>query len=159
MDTFNQMLDSLHSPIVFESVYDADLSEIGEYFTDSDSESQLIEAAQNALNAAKPFPLTGIIKTDAKTLVNTLIDSFKKQGIELGTAVVNSPNFGNEIYIPIQGKPDLYLETMIDYNELAYNGSDFVLQLNLSSDELGCIEFVDLDNYNNIQILINKIKE
>jgi len=156
MNAFSQMLDSIHTDIIFEKVNDADLKTIGSYYTDDPKKE--VHEGKEALNSAKPFPLTGIIKTDAKTLVNALRESFSKSGITLGTAIVNSPNFANEIQIPVVGKEGIILETMIDYEELAFNGSDFVIQLNLSSEDWGTIETVPIDDFNQIQILIDKIK-
>jgi hypothetical protein len=156
---FNEMINEINAGIVFKSVYDADLEEVGEYFIDSESDAELIKAAKDALNAAKPFPLTGEIRTDATTFVNLLRNTFERNDIQLGIAVVDSENFGNEIHIPIIGKEELFIETMLDYHELAYNGSDFVIQVNVSSENTGTIEFVDLDNYENIKTLIKAIKD
>jgi hypothetical protein len=156
MNAINQMLDSIHTDIIFKKVCDADLQNIGSYCTNDPI--KLEQEGLAALNAAKPFPLTGKIKTDARTLVSVIREIFSKSGIELGTAIVDSPNFANEIQIPIGEVEGLILETMIDYEELASNGSGFVIQLSLSSLDFGTIKFVDLDDHNSIQVLIDKLK-
>jgi len=157
---FNEMINQINAGIVFKYVYNADLEELGSIIIDDDASKEVYtKTAKDALNAAKPFPLTGEIRTDATTFVNLLRSTFERNDIQLGTAIVDSENFGNEIHIPIIGKEDLFIETMIDYSELAYNGSDFILQVNVSSGDLGTIEFVDLDNYENIKTLIKAIKD
>jgi hypothetical protein len=133
----------------FKNVFDADFSEIGETLGTIDNNFSIEENGKRALYNAKPIPLTGRIEVDAKMLCDFIRTAFAQYGVNVGDAVVDSPNFGNEIRIEIlqdDAETGYTFETMLDYTELAYNGSDFNLQLNFTEPEGDCLDFIELND-------------
>jgi hypothetical protein len=132
----------------FENVFDADFSEIGECLN-VNNDLSVEENGKRALYNAKPIPLTGRIEVDAKMLCDFIRTAFAQYGVTVGDAVVDSPNFGNEICIEIlqdDAETGYTFETMLDYNELAYNGSDFNLQINFTEPDGDCLDFIELND-------------
>ena len=145
----------------FENVFDADFSEIGECLN-INNDLSVEENGKRALYNAKPIPLTGRIEVDAKMLCDFIRTTFAQYGVTVGDAVVDSPNFGNEIRIEIlqdDTNTGYTFETMLDYNELAYNGSDFCLQINFTEPDGDCLDFIELNDDKAIARLAKTIVE
>ena len=169
--TFEGFLnESLNEGIRFERVSDADLEEVGGYFANggdpvNHSPEALEELGREALKNAKPFSLTGKIKTDAPKLVKYLTDQFKRAGIVLDDTktLVYSPNFANEIEIPVIGgeSEGIFLQTYLDYNEMASNGSNFAMTATFANDENGSMDTVmdDLNDYSQFVKAAEELKQ
>lgn len=146
--TFENFLN-FNEGINYNDGVDADLYNVGvnvingsgKNSADMD-EKEVEKSALEAMKKAKPVPLTGIIKKDLPALLKYLADTYKKCGVELDIAniTIDSSNFANELMIPVAGT-DYYLNTYLDYNELASNGSDFVLGGYFASDDEGSLDY------------------
>jgi hypothetical protein len=153
----NEYFSSINEGINYNNGGDADLWEVGSQLlsgtgkNSEDMEDKEVEAvAVEAMKKAKPVPLTGIIKKDVPALLKYVGDAFKRCGIELDVdnTDIDSSNFANELMIPVVGT-EYYLLTMLDYRELAYNGSEFVIGATFNSDEEGTLDegqIADLSN-------------
>lgn len=158
----------LNENVSYRNTYDADLEEVGGYFAnnadpENHSKEDLIEMGKDALEKAKPFPLTGKVKTDAPKLIKHITDMFKRAGVELSDkdAIVYSPNFANEIEIPVMGSKDIFFQTYLDYSEMASNGSEFVLAGNFASHNDGSLDTMvnDLSNFGDITTSAEELKK
>ena len=163
--TFNDFInESVNEGIKYKNVFDADLEEIGSYMTDGEDSSpeDLKKLGEEALKNAKPFPLTGKIKTDAPKYIKYLVDQFKRAGIVLddAKAIVHSPNFGNEIEIPVVGGDSvgLFLQTYLDYAEMASNGSGFISVASFANNEFGTLDTI-MDDLNNFGQFVKAAEE
>jgi len=154
--------------ISYKNTYDADLEEIGGCYANNaeptnHSREALEHMASEALEKAKPFPLTGVVKTDAPKLIKHITDMFKRAGIDLSDkdALVYSPNFANEIEIPVMGSKDIFFQTYLDYSEMASNGSDFVITGCFASQEEGSLDTMvnDLSNFGDITASADELKK
>jgi hypothetical protein len=146
----------------FENVFDADFLEIGESLDVIDNNLSIEENGKRALYNAKPIPLTGRIEVDAKMLCQFIKTAFAQYGVTVGDAVVDSPNFGNEICIEIlqdNTNTGYTFETMLDYTELAYNGGNFNLQINFDSPDGDCLDFIELHDDKEIARLAKVVAE
>lgn len=149
----------INEGISFKKISNANLVEIGGNYANNaepsnHSRNELEEMALEVLRNAKPIPLTGNVKTDAEKLIKYIADQCKRAGIVLDSSnsLVYSPDFENEIEIPVIAdgiKDRIFFQTYLDYNELATNGSDFVLTGAFSTYEMGTMDNIitDLSNY------------
>lgn len=164
--------ESLNEGVQFKNVSNADWIEIGMYIADADgqesrimADEELTKIGKEALKNAKPISLTGIIRTDAPVFIKYLVDQFKRAGIVLDdkNAIVYSPNFANEIEIPVVGgeSEGIFLQTYLDYTEMASNGSEFVLTACFANDENGSMDTVmdDLDDYGQFVKAAEELKQ
>jgi len=156
----NEYFSNINEGINFNGSSDADLATVGEYFAndgdpDDFDEEALIDMAREALKKAKPIPLTGKIKEDGAKLIKYIVNAFKKVDVilEEGEAVVYSPNFANEIEIPVADQEGLFFQSYLDYEELAYNGSDFIISGTFATEDEGSLDFSVSDLSNNGQIV------
>lgn len=160
LKNINEYFSNINEGVNYNSAVNADLIDIGGYIIQGSgknpgdvTDEDLEKAALEALKKAKPVSLTGDAKKDIPALVKYAVDSFKRCGIELDAANVeiDSSNFANELLIPV-ADTDYYLNTMVDYNELAANGSDFVIGAAFASDEEGTLDYIvdDLSNQGDI---------
>lgn len=158
--TFESYMSNINEGINFNGSSDADLATVGGYFAndgdpDDFDEEALIDMGREALKEAKPVPLTGKIKDDGTKLIKYIVDAFKRAGVNLDgdKAVVYSPSFTNEIEIPVEDSDNLFFQTYLDYEELAYNGSDFIISGTFASEDEGSLDFTVSDLSNNGQIV------
>jgi len=151
--SINEYFSNISEGINYNEGVDADLWEVGSYMLDGtgknsdEMEEKEVEAvAVEAMKKAKPVPLTGIIKKDVPPFLKYVADAFKRCGIELDVdnTVIDSSNFANELYIPV-ADTEYNLLTMLDYSELAYNGSEFVIGGVFASDDEGSLDYVISD--------------
>ena len=151
----NEYFGNISEGINYNNAVDADLEAVGATLAngndpDNHSEEALIDMGRQSLKNAKPIPLTGIVKKDLPALLKYIGPAFKKCGVELDVdnTVIDSSNFANELMIPVAGT-EYYLFTILDYRELAYNGSEFVIGATFNSDEEGTLDegqIADLSN-------------
>jgi hypothetical protein len=151
----NEYFGNISEGINYNNAVDADLEAVGATLANDDypynhSEEALIDMGRESLKNAKPIPLTGIVKKDLPALLKYIGPAFKKCGVELDVdnTVIDSSNFANELMIPVAGT-EYYLFTILDYRELAYNGSEFVIGATFNSDEEGTLDegqIADLSN-------------
>ena len=142
----NEYFANISEGINYNNAVDADLEAVGAMLANggdpkNHSEEALIDMGRESLKNAKPIPLTGIIKKDLPALLKYIGPAFKKCGVELDVdnTDIDSSNFANELMIPVTGT-EYYLLTMLDYRELAYNGSEFVIGATFNSDEEGTLD-------------------
>jgi hypothetical protein len=157
----NEYFSNINEGINYNGGADADLLEVGSQLlsgtgkNSEDMEDKDVEAvAVEAMKKAKPVPLTGIIKKDVPALLKYISDAFKRCGVELdiNNVTIDSSNFANELEIPVVDT-EYYLLTMLDYNELAYNGSEFVIGATFYNDEEGSLDdgqIADLSNQGDV---------
>lgn len=147
--SINEYFSNLNEGINYNDAVDADLYDIGttviqgsDKNPDDMDDKALEKAAVEAMKKAKPVPLTGIVKKDLPALLKYVAAAYKKCGIELDVdnTDIDSSNFSNELMIPVVGT-DYYLSTYLDYGEMAYNGSEFVIGGYFASDEEGSLEY------------------
>jgi hypothetical protein len=152
--SINEYFSNINEGINYNNGVDADLSDIGYNVLQSggknpdDMDDKEIEkAAIEAMKKAKPVPLTGQIKKDLPAFLKYVGDAFKKCGVELDTnnTDIDSSNFANELMIPTIDNPEFYFNTMLDYNELASNGSEFVVGGAFASDDEGSLDYTVSD--------------
>ena len=150
---FEHFAENIVEGVNFNGSIDADLATIGTYFSDDHSldDKEYEKLALEAFKKVKPFPLTGKIKTDGTKLIKYLVDAFKRAGVELeeNNAIVYSPNFTNEIEIPVAGTDGIFFQTYLDYQELAASGSNFTLSGDFASEDEGSLDFFVDDLGNN----------
>ena len=150
---FEHFAENIVEGVNFNGSVDADLAIIGTYFTEDQSldDKEYEKLTLEAFKKTKPFALTGNIKTDGAKLIKYLVDAFKRVGVELeeNNAIVYSPNFTNEIEIPVAGTDGIFFQTYLDYTELAANGSNFTLSGDFASEGEGSLDFFVDDIGNN----------
>lgn len=150
---FEHYAGNIVESINFNGSQDADFEGVGSYIMDNYltvNKKDVIEAAKAALQKATPIPLTGIIKKDGIALIKYIVAAFKKYGVNLDgdNAIVNSPNFANEIEIPVIGEKaqelGIFFQTHLDYIELASAGSNYEITVggDFASEDLGSLDFV-----------------
>lgn len=153
----NEYFANINEGFNYNKAVDANLYDVGVYILsgsgenpDEMDEKDVEKAAVEAIKKTKPVPLTGIVKKDLPALLSYIGPAFKKCGVELDVdnAVIESPNFANEIMIPVAGT-DYCLLTMLDYSELAYNGSEFTIGATFYSDEEGTLDDGQIDDLSN----------
>ena len=134
------------------TVLSAQIKDVGEIEQMNDKEVE--KAATDAMAGAKPVKLTGKAKTDIAALVKYITDAFKKCGVDLdpSNVEIDSSNFANELMIPV-GDTEFYFNTMLDYNELAYNGSNFTIGGAFASEDMGSLDYEVVDLGNNGEIV------
>ena len=140
---------SINEGINYNDAVDADLYDVGAYVIQGSGknaqdmdEKEVEKAALEAMKKAKPVPLAGIVKKDLPALLKYVAAAYKKCGVELDVdnTDIDSSNFSNELMIPVVGT-DYYLNTYLDYLEMASNGSEFVLGGDFASDEEGSLDY------------------
>lgn len=151
----NEYFANISEGVNYNNAVDADFEDVGSALANggdpaNHSEEALINMGREALKKAKPVPLTGIVKKDLPALLKYIGPAFKKCGVELDVdnAIIDSPSFANEIMIPVAGT-EYYLLTILDYRELASNGSEFTIGATFNSDEEGTLDegqIADLSN-------------
>jgi len=161
LKNINEYFSNINEGVNYNNAINADLVEIGEYTIQGTgknpgdvTDEDLKKSAMEALKKAKPVSLTGDAKKDAPTLIKYVGDAFKRCGVELDVANVEivSDNFANELIIPVVDT-EFYFNTMLDYTELASNGSDFVIGGNFASDDEGALDYQVNDLSNNGDIV------
>ena len=158
---FENYADNIVEGINYNGSRDADLPSVGlglaktSTDVDKNDDKALAALAINGMKKSKPVPLTGKIKEDAAKLIKYVVDTFKKQGVELdgNNAIVYSPHFVNQIEIPVAGEDDLLFQTFLDYEELAHTNPNFIVSGDFSSDDEGLLGFFVEDLNNNGQIV------
>lgn len=143
---FDSYIGNINEGVNYNSAVDADLAEVGAYIHDHPEDvddKELTDLAEEAMKKAKPFSLTGKIKTDGAKLITYIVDAFKKAGVNLdgANAIVYSPNFANEIEIPVSDCEGAFFQTYLDYSELASNGSNFQLSGGFSTEDEGALDY------------------
>jgi hypothetical protein len=126
----------------------ADLYDVGIYVINNqgikkpDSTKEIEKIALNAMGKGRPIPLSGKIKKDLPLFLKYISSIFKKYDVDLDTnnTIIDSSNFSNELMVPVKNT-DYYFNTFLDYDELAYSGSDFVIGGSFASDEVGSIGY------------------
>jgi hypothetical protein len=154
----NSYMGNINEGINYNDAQDADLADVGAYLHDHPEaveDNELEKRALEYMKKAKPFPLTGKIKTDAPKLISYIVDAFKKVGVNLdgNNAIVYSPNFANEIEIPVKDVDGIRFITYLDYSEMASNGSNFILSGSFDSEENGTLDYFVSDLSNNREII------
>ncbi len=149
LETFESYMGNINEGVNYNGAADADLAVVGSYLHDHPEtvdDKELADLATEYMGKTKPFPLTGKIKTDGAKLITYIVDAFKKAGVNLdgANAIVYSPNFTNEIEIPVSDCEGAFFQTYLDYNELASNDSNFQLSGVFSTEDEGALDyFVD----------------
>ena len=160
LKNINEYFSNINEGINYNNGRNANLWDIGEHLLTikgksmDDMDDFDVEAvAKEAMKKAKPVPLTGNLKKDLPLFLKYVGDAFKRCGVDLDTAntELDSSNFTNELMIPI-ADTEYYLNTMLDYAELAANGSDFVIGGAFASDDEGSLDYQvnDLSNSGDI---------
>ena len=148
--SINEYFSNINEGINYNEGVDANLLDVGAYVLqggkknpDDMDDKEVEKVAIEAIKKAKPVSLTGQIKKDLPAFLKYVGDAFKRCGVELDTAntTIDSSNFTNELMIPTVVNPDFYLNTMLDYGELAANGSDFVIGGYFASDDEGSLDY------------------
>jgi hypothetical protein len=161
LKSINEYFSNINEGINYNHSVNADLYDVGHNVLqgsgktpDDMGQEDVEKAALEAMKKAKPVSLTGNIKKDLPAFLKYVGDAFKKCGVDLDTAntEIDSSNFANELMIPI-ANTDYYLNTMLDYAELAYNGSDFVVSASFASDDMGALDYMIDDLSNNGDIV------
>jgi hypothetical protein len=166
--TSKQRKHHLNERINYREGINADLLEVGYSILDGlgddpddFSEKEIKKVAIDAMKNAKPVPLTGKFKADLTAFLNYVDIALRNCGVDLdvNNTEIDSENFANELMIPVVGS-DFYFNTLLDYNELAYNGSNFVIGGNFASEEVGAIGDVidDLSNSAEVAKMCKKFK-
>jgi hypothetical protein len=165
-------VSNINEGINYNDTVDADLYDVG--FTvlsaqikdiskiEKMNDNEVEKAAIDAMAKAKPVKLTGKAKTDVAALVKYIADSFKKCGVDLDTAntEIDSSNFANELMIPV-ANTEFYFNLMVDYGEMAYNGSDFTIGGVFASEDMGSLDYMinDLSNQGDVTKACNGFKQ
>jgi hypothetical protein len=145
--TSKQRKHHLNERINYREGINANLLEVGDTILNSlgddsadFSEKEIEKVAIDAMKKAKPVPLTGKFKPDLTAFLNYVDIAFKKHGVNLdiNNTEIDSSNFANELMIPVVGS-DFYFNTLLDYLELAYNGSEFVIGGSFASEDEGSV--------------------
>jgi len=161
MKNINEYFSNINEGINYNNGRDADLWDVGAQLLSGtsknveDMEDKEVEVvAVEAMKKAKPVPLTGIIKKDLPPFLEYVADAFKRCGVELdvNNTEIDSSNFMNELLIPV-ADTEYYLNSMLDYSELAYNGSEFVIGAAFASDDEGSLDYIVGDLSNNGEIV------
>jgi hypothetical protein len=167
--TLNEYFSNINEGINYNNSVDADLFDVGHSVLqgsgknpDDMGQEDVEKAALEAMKKAKPVSLTGNIKKDLPAFLKYVGDAFKRCGVELdiNNTDIDSSNFANELMIPVAGA-DYYLNTLLDYTELAYNGSNFVIGGYFASDEEGSLEYgvADLSDQGDVMRACEGFKE
>lgn len=160
LKNINEYFSNINEGINYNQGIDVDLYEVGCILlqgsgknVDDMEADEVAEAAAEAMKKAKPIALTGIVKKDLPAFLKYVADSFKRCDVELDidTTEIDSSNFANELMIPV-ADTEYYLLTALDYTELAYNASQFVIGASFASDDTGSLDCIidDLSNQGDV---------